>query len=294
MKCRCVVLLPLVFQVACGSKSTTDQSTSDASNSDVEALEEAEGTEPPPAVEDTGSPDDSSDEPDDEPGDDLNDEEDTGPDDVATEDTGAASVDSDEEVDWPMWPEGTDPFADEVILFEPGPDAGFGMESFPDIVLGSPEGRGAGAGSLDVLSLGEEGQIVLAFNDLDVFDGPGPDLIVFENPFGTWFETAFVEASVNGEDWYAWPCDPEDVDGDYPGCAGVGHVFASSDSTIDPTDPELAGGDVYDLADIGLETARFVRITDTGFNALGYGGIAGGFDLDAVAIVNWESITDGK
>ena len=38
--------------------------------------------------------------------------------------------------------------------------------------------------------------------------------------------------------------------------------------------------------------ARYVRITDTGFNALGYGGITGGFDLDAVAIANWERIVE--
>ncbi len=280
--------------MACASKSATDQSTSDASNSDVDVLEEAGEGDPSPATEDTGSSDHSSGDPGDEPGDEPSDEEDTGSEDGLIGETGEVSVDADDEADWPTWPEGTDPFADEVIDFEPGPDAGFGMDSFPEIVLGSPEGRGAGAGSLDVLSLGEGGQIVLAFNDLDVFDGPGPDLLVFENPFGTWFETAFVEASVDGEEWFEWPCDPADIDGDYPGCAGVGHVFAGSDSTIDPTDPEMAGGDAYDLADIGLEMARFLRITDTGFNALGYGGIAGGFDLDAVSIVNWERIADGK
>jgi hypothetical protein len=45
-----------------------------------------------------------------------------------------------------------------------------------------------------------------------------------------------------------------------------------------------AGGDAFDLADIGLQRARFVRIRDSGENP--YEGTAGGFDLDALAVVN--------
>ena len=33
---------------------------------------------------------------------------------------------------------------------------------------------------------------------------------------------------------------------------------------IDPTDPENAGGDCFDLADIGLDWCRFIRLIDTG------------------------------
>jgi hypothetical protein len=194
-------------------------------------------------------------------------------------------VDSDEFV--PTWPDGADPFADAVVSFEPGPDAGFGSESYPDIVLGSPEGRGPGAGSLHVLSLGEGGSIVLEFMDLGIVDGPGADVLVFENPFSGWIETAFVEASVDGETWYAWPCEPENTEEDFPGCAGVNSVYATSELLIDPTDPVQAGGDAFDLAEIGLENAHFVRITDSGFNAFAYGGTTGGFDLDAVVAANW-------
>jgi len=45
-----------------------------------------------------------------------------------------------------------------------------------------------------------------------------------------------------------------------------------------------AGGDAFDLADVGLAEARYVRITDRG----DLGGLAGVFDLDAVGIVNLE------
>ncbi|RYZ33379.1 MAG: cell surface protein, partial [Myxococcaceae bacterium] len=42
--------------------------------------------------------------------------------------------------------------------------------------------------------------------------------------------------------------------------------------------------DGFDLAAVGLTRARFVRIRDSGAN--GYAGTSGGFDLDAVAVVN--------
>ena len=50
-----------------------------------------------------------------------------------------------------------DPFADRVVSFDPGEFAGFGQDDMPDIALGAPEGGGA-IGSLDVVSLGREGE----------------------------------------------------------------------------------------------------------------------------------------
>ena len=183
----------------------------------------------------------------------------------------------------------TDPFADAVVSFEPGEAAGFGQEGYPDIVLGSPEGGGE-SGSLDVLSLGDQGVIVLELVDIGLVDGEGPDLLVFENPFPGWYETGVVAVSEDGETWHEWPCDAEDADGGYPGCAGVGLVWATSDNGVDATDPEAAGGDAFDLADLGVERARFVRVRDSGANE--YAGTSGGFDLDALAVVNGERLTD--
>lgn len=178
---------------------------------------------------------------------------------------------------------GPDPFADAVVSFEPGDNAGFGADGYPDIVLGPPRGAG-NAGSLDVLSLGNEGVIVLELVDFTLVDGPGPDLLVFENPFVGWAETGVVAVSEDGETWHEWPCDAADADGGFPGCAGYGLVYAHPDNDIDPTDPETAGGDAFDLADLGVTAARFVRIRDSGANA--YEGNSGGFDLDAIAVVN--------
>ena len=178
-----------------------------------------------------------------------------------------------------------DPFADSVVSFEPGDGAGFGQDELPDVVLGSPDGTEAGAPSLDVLSLGDGGVIVLGLEDLALTDGEGTDLLVFENPMEAWSETGIVAVSDDGETWTEWPCDSEDEDNGFPGCAGVGIVYAGPEGA-DPTDPSAAGGDAFDLADIGVERARFVRITDSGANA--YDGETGGFDLDAIAVVNGE------
>jgi hypothetical protein len=181
---------------------------------------------------------------------------------------------------------GIDPFADEVVTFTPGAFAGFGEAGFPDVVLGPPEGGGDASGSTDVLTLGEGGEIVLRFTDMLAVDGPGVDLLVFENPFGGYYETARVAVSDDGVVWAEFPCDPDDAANLYPGCAGIGSVFSNSTNGVDPTDPEVAGGDGFDLADVGLATVGYVRIQDSGANL--YGGDTGGFDLDAVAIVNGQ------
>lgn len=202
---------------------------------------------------------------------------DKGADSAAPQDTADSAVDP-----------GPDPFADLVVDFSPGAAAGYGQEGYPDVVLGSPEGGGE-SGGLDVLSLGQEGSITLSFDDIGIIDGEGPDLLVFENPFPGWTERGAVAVSEDGETWSEWPCAPDDEAGGYPGCAGVALVYATSTNGVDATDPEAAGGDAFDLADLGLARARYVRITDSGTST--YDGVSGGFDLDAIAIVNGETIT---
>lgn len=174
------------------------------------------------------------------------------------------------------------PFATSIVSYNPGTEAGFGQDSLPDIVLGPPLGAGENSGSLDVLTLGNEGEIILAF-DVTILNGDGPDVIVYENPFIGFPETGVVSASVDGETWYAWPCDAENDVELFPGCAGVTPSLSHPDNCIDATDPEVAGGDHFDLADIGLETANYIRVQDSGFNEYG------GFDLDAIAIIHREA-----
>jgi len=187
-------------------------------------------------------------------------------------------------------PKKPDPFVDRVVSFEPGLGAGYGEKKLPDIVLGGPRGEGKLAPSNHVLSLGNGGRITLEFVDNEVIDGDGPDLLVFENPFlerpgddpnRGYFELAKVELSHDGIQWHELPYDK----GSRKGCAGHHPVLANvDDNEIDPTNPAKAGGDPFDLKDVGLKIVRFVRITDLG-NGSGDNGTSG-FDLDAVAAVH--------
>ena len=179
---------------------------------------------------------------------------------------------------------GPNPWADEVVSFTPGPGAGYGQDQLPQVVLGPPYGAGDSAGSTDVLSLGDEGEIVLEFTDEIVVDGPGTDFIVFENPFIGWIETGIVSVSDDGVTWYEFPCAAV-VDGGTEGCAGVHPVYSNPDNGISATDPAVAGGDDFDLAQLGVPRARYVRIRDSGVNK-SYAPPTGGFDLDALAVVN--------
>lgn len=181
-------------------------------------------------------------------------------------------------------PRPDDAFADTVLLFDAGVGAGFGQDRFPEVVLGPPRGGGDTMGSLDVLSLGRGGTIVLAFTDLHAIDGPGVDFLVFENGFSGFFEYAQVSASDDGTTWRDFPCAAL-VDGGSEGCAGVRPVSSNPMNGLSPLDPAVAGGDGFDLSLVGLPAARFVRITDTGLNR-SYGPPGGGFDLDALSIVN--------
>jgi hypothetical protein len=185
------------------------------------------------------------------------------------------------------------PYASEVVRFEPGAEAGFGEAKLPGVVLGPPQGKGTDAGSLDVLSLGKGGSIELGFGGSVILDVQGPDFVVFENAFwpsgdasAVFAEVGAVSVSEDGESWLEFACDAEgDGAGHFPGCAGWSPALAYDAESSVPLDPTLRGGDAFDLADVGLSAARYVRVVDRS-NA----GAAptAGFDLDAVGVVRLE------
>ena len=72
----------------------------------------------------------------------------------------------------------------------------------------------------------------------------------------------------------------------YTGCAGWHPVYSHPDNGIDPFDLDVAGGDAFDLAEVGVAKARYIMIVDDGDS--GAFGTTAGFDLDAVAVVNGE------
>lgn len=178
-----------------------------------------------------------------------------------------------------------------VYSFTPGANAGFGSSEYPAIVLGAPEGNGGGAGGYDVLSLGTYGEIILDLGSCELVDGPGADLIVFENAFliagdpaNPFHEFAAVGVSGDGVNFVEFVCDQSAYP--FEGCAGVQPVYSNSTNGISPFDVAVAGGDAFDLATIGVGRARYVRIRDLGDRPPG--GTVAGFDLDAISVVNGE------
>ncbi len=186
----------------------------------------------------------------------------------------------------------------EVVRFSPGEGGGSGQDRLPEVIQGPPAGPMGGA--LDVLSLGVGGELVVGFGDYDLVDGPGPDFIVYENPFLTgpyqpYAEPAVVGVSASSSDaasFVDFPCDLSKTKGDpqqqswpYPGCAGVHPVLAGKGSCVAPSDAAAAGGDAFDLATLGLARGRYLRLKDAGLSTMGT--TTRGFDLDAVVLIHY-------
>lgn len=217
-----------------------------------------------------------------------------------------------------------DPYADAVESAVIGASGGFNLGLLPDVVLGPPTGAGLYGGTLGVFALGTGGEIVVEFTDNVIVDGPGFDFTVFENPFfetngfeiltQLFSEAGAVSVSQDGVAWYAFPCaDTVDDHPYYPGCAGVYPVLADGETDLRhpsvPTEappitgfldrtktqvgvPDGSGGDSFDLADVGLGWARYVRIVAADHVVGPVGPDNAGFDLDAVAAVNARPATD--
>lgn len=180
-------------------------------------------------------------------------------------------------------------YASRVVSFTPGDGASFGHDQMPDVVLGPPRGRGDFNGSLDVVSLGAGGEIVLGF-DVEIVDGPGDDLTVFENAFAVpgaagayWEELGEVSVSDDGATWTTFACAARGAR-PHTGCAGWSVVYSAPDNGLCATDPRVSGGDGFDLAAVGVQRARYVRIRD--LRTQGVAAPSTGFDLDAVAVLH--------
>lgn len=182
------------------------------------------------------------------------------------------------------------PFASEVVDYEFGPGQATGQDEVPLPWLGPPEGAGSSQGAVSgIVSLGNGGWVILGFEDNAILDAPGPDFIVFENPFhvggnedNVFAELATVAVSDDGDHWVEFPCTASKPP--YGSCAGWRPTLANAaKNDLDPTNPAAAGGDAFDLADLCLTRARYVRITDRPDLD---GSLDGVFDLDAVSIVH--------
>jgi len=185
------------------------------------------------------------------------------------------------------------PYARVASAFHEGASAGFGRERYPEVIFGPPQGKGSTAGSLDVLSLGVGGELVVDFGERGILDGSGADFIVFENPFWPSGDSTSVyaelgEVSVSSDllTWATFACDPRGAgQGRYPGCAGWTPTLVYDPFAVVPLDPAVTGGDAFDLGELGVARARYVRIRDL---AQAGEGDAAGFDLDAIGVIHRE------
>lgn len=211
-----------------------------------------------------------------------------------------------------------------------GTGAGFGLALFPGNVLSGPNGGDTpphvpNDSEEELFSLGDGGSITLAWPAGSVIvDGSGPDFTVFENVVETlttgvpFVESAIVAVSQDGVNFVEFPFNFLPPVGfnpstpfaiplfaeNYPGLAGVRATLTTPSNGIDPGDPAVSGGDAFDLSDVGLEWARYVRLTDTGTPGTGTGtagsngqpvydlGLtlngppSAGFDLDTIVAVH--------
>jgi hypothetical protein len=157
---------------------------------------------------------------------------------------------------------------DAVERFTPGSGQTSGQDAkyYPANILGLPDSSARDSvpsvDPVQILSLGLGGEIVLRFDRHPIIDRPGMDFTVFENAFRyrigarerIYAEPAEIAVSRDGITFISYPYDSLTL----AGCAGV----TPTNGDRDPFDPELSGGNSFDLADLGIDSVRFVRIHD--------------------------------
>jgi len=188
-------------------------------------------------------------------------------------------------------------------------------------VLKGPKGLGRDEGSLDVLSLGVNGSIILGF-DVKITNGPGNDFIVFENPLykynsdKVYAELMFVEVSTDGTNYVRFPSISKTTKSGiiYPNdvinLAGVNPVYANVDKNdINPYDPIVAGGDAFDLdilfddskvksGLVDIDNINYIKLIDIKGDGSSFDSrnnpiydatdMDNGADLDAIAVINYK------
>jgi hypothetical protein len=179
--------------------------------------------------------------------------------------------------------------ADTVLSVWWGTGQDFGRDRFPANVLGLPDTTARAnipsTNPAQVCSLGMGGEIVLGWKNAVLVNRTGADFTVFENAFINFNGRAFAEpakiaVSQDGVRFVEFPFDSLSL----RGCAGV----TPTNGNQSPFNPALSGGDSFDLATIGMDSIRFVKITDISAMVLNnprhpfYDPTITGFDLEAL------------
>jgi hypothetical protein len=182
---------------------------------------------------------------------------------------------------------------DTVYMFTPGigQTAGQAPEYFPKNIFGLPDTSAREnipvSAPTSVCSFGYLGEIIVGWKDAILIDGEGKDFTIFENPFyygsnneRTFAEPATVSVSKDGITYVTFPVDSLSLEG----FAGVTPVKGNAS----PFDPTQSGGDSFDLADINIDSIRFIKISDAANIILDntshpfFDPTVSGFDLDAL------------
>ena len=180
----------------------------------------------------------------------------------------------------------------------------------PERAVNGVRGCGQGCGSEDVFSLGLswEEHLVLAWSGRRVLNGPGPDFVVFENPFQygsasqVFMDPVVVLLSRDGTDWVAMPHDyqaPEE--GSYSpdpahwaGFGGLTPVLLhAEDNPTDPFDRATSGGDAFDLDSLPEDGGEASAIRREGFRFLKLVAAAALENPDTGASFPRDPISDG-
>jgi len=153
----------------------------------------------------------------------------------------------------------------------------------------------------DVVSLGLGGEIIVGCKDCIILDKEGPDFIIFENAFSyadtrVFAEPAIVSVSKDGINFVEFPYNSETLEG----LAGISWTNGNQNCF----DYMVSGGDAFDLADIGMDSIRYIKIKDTALivtklptNHKYYSPawlLANGFDLDAVVLLHTNKNTNAN
>lgn len=193
----------------------------------------------------------------------------------------------------PVWAEARHLVA---IAYDPIREA----RDLTDRLTGPPAGGTALVPNADTATLGslsEGGELYIDLRGLVLHDGPGPDLVVYENPMMTVtdraaraIDPARVEVSADGVTFVPLEGgpDPAAIPSGFPTDArvygrniiGRSPVFANAANGMAPGSAP-AGGDLLDLSGTGLTEVRFLRIFD-------YAGDNRAADIDAFAWIHWS------
>jgi hypothetical protein len=159
----------------------------------------------------------------------------------------------------------------DVVVDAPGDDGQEGSTADASLAVNGVRGCGADCGSTDVFSLGYEpgvdNYLVVRWEGRRVVDGPGVDLVVFENAFEAgsgspgerFMDQVIVCVSDDGDGWACFSHDYRAADESryeadpelWSGFAGVEPVLLHcEENPVDPFDAEAAGGDRFDLQDL--------------------------------------------